>query len=660
MDNPNQDFNSSDVEFEPPPREARGRGRGQASIDAIRARADELRVSTKRTVKQLEFSAAAPSTRLHNERWANRLNMFRQEVLHQDLDTPFTGNELVRFFDAMIDVMKPGGNRTSSRDGVATPVEKTIRNAIQSLIEYGKFQWKDFAFTQHDQSRINAFINACLAEHRLERGYAKERTWITFVTLSRMTRGFLAHNHSQRPNWNVVVAKMLSITLIAALGCRAGDVTLSAGYTDQFLRYSDIALYVDGRTATFHNIEATFTLRYVKGKKISKNDYIQRYFGPLRDVDTHVCPIVWLLVHALRNKLVFGDSLQQVLERAIARPDHLVEWVQPSYPVLAAFTHRDIDLPTRAMIHQISATVKEMGEATSMLHRVYPHALRSGAAKDMAHLPSSEFDGQGATTAHIQAIMGHQNPAVTRRYVGDPTFMTWNARAENKHIDRTAPTFSSESAHEFINRPISQDEIQEYGNSSQQPSHINRRIRDARAKTFRDVATVADRGGEDTEGVLLSGLDEEPGLNQECLDDEADRVLLGAAAGAETTAEEFIEKYTRINTPRLSRAEAKRALRERDRNALQGLKRPRVKSLAAIGGHRCQKTPGCKYISAHPMDTMRHELRCTPSKMVTVEKTLEVFYCRVTPGCEFTTLLRYGHKRHEEKCAKKGGGSSVV
>jgi hypothetical protein len=59
-----QDYNSSDIEFEPCPNPCgRGDTTGQASIDEIIARASEFRKSSKKTVKQLEFNTGAPSTR---------------------------------------------------------------------------------------------------------------------------------------------------------------------------------------------------------------------------------------------------------------------------------------------------------------------------------------------------------------------------------------------------------------------------------------------------------------------------------------------------------------------------------------------------------------------------------------------------------------------
>lgn len=49
---------------------------GLASIAQIVADAEDDRISSKKTVKQLEFGSGAPSTRLAQELWIGRFNAF--------------------------------------------------------------------------------------------------------------------------------------------------------------------------------------------------------------------------------------------------------------------------------------------------------------------------------------------------------------------------------------------------------------------------------------------------------------------------------------------------------------------------------------------------------------------------------------------------------
>lgn len=66
------------------------------------ADAGPLRISTKRTARQMQFESGAPGTRSSQSLWVNRLNSFRTDILRQDTETPFNGEDLVRFLDAIM------------------------------------------------------------------------------------------------------------------------------------------------------------------------------------------------------------------------------------------------------------------------------------------------------------------------------------------------------------------------------------------------------------------------------------------------------------------------------------------------------------------------------------------------------------------------------
>ena len=103
-----------------------------------------------------------------------------------------------------------------------------VQIASRTLLKYGTFRWSrqdGFVFDRHDTARLNAFFIQAVHDKRLVRGRWNRRVWIGFTTLSRMVRSFLQHNHEHGcANFDTVIAKCLSVVLIAALGCRAGDV----------------------------------------------------------------------------------------------------------------------------------------------------------------------------------------------------------------------------------------------------------------------------------------------------------------------------------------------------------------------------------------------------------------------------------------------------
>lgn len=98
-----QDFNSSDLDFSSDDDLQPARHKiGQASIDKIIADADQDRISSKRTLKKLQFGGAAPMTHYTQSLWVARFNAFRERSLHQSPDTPFSGADMIRFMDSII------------------------------------------------------------------------------------------------------------------------------------------------------------------------------------------------------------------------------------------------------------------------------------------------------------------------------------------------------------------------------------------------------------------------------------------------------------------------------------------------------------------------------------------------------------------------------
>jgi hypothetical protein len=106
-----EDLNSSDIDFgEPASNNPTGRCFGQASIELIVQHAAEYRLASKKTVKQLQFGHGPPRTRQQQSVWTTRFEAFRIHALSQSLDTSFTGEDLIRFFDTIIGIVRPIGN----------------------------------------------------------------------------------------------------------------------------------------------------------------------------------------------------------------------------------------------------------------------------------------------------------------------------------------------------------------------------------------------------------------------------------------------------------------------------------------------------------------------------------------------------------------------
>ncbi|KAK7707157.1 hypothetical protein SLS64_007367 [Diaporthe eres] len=468
-----QVFNSSDIEFDDddPSPLLTDRLYGQASIDSMIASAEHDRVSSKKTFKQLKFNAPAPGTRAIQSLWVRRFEGFREHVLHQSTNVPFTGQDLVRFFDTIIGKLKPCDSNKPA------PSLLVVQNAYKVLLQYGTFRWsrKDgFDITTNDSARFKAFTLKAVQDKRLTQGTWRKRTWVGFITISRMVRVFLEH-HLEHGAWNfdVVILKCLTVVLIGALGCRSGDVGRSQGYEGaEHLHYQHIEMFLEleaGEQPQFKHLRAVITLDYTKGHKDKDNESVVKYLRPLDDVQSiHVCPIALLLVHALRNGLVHGTTLQEVLSHTAARPDLHVEWTHPTRPVLTAIGRKpsrcDLDVVTTP--RRVLDTIKQMGLLSGMLSRVYAHSLRLGALRDYAHLPKTASNTT-ASTDDLRKFAGHTHTAmtkgVTEKYVGDLARDYYNDRAENGGVKHhREPKFAlDKSAYlDMIERPVSKEEIQ--------------------------------------------------------------------------------------------------------------------------------------------------------------------------------------------------------
>ncbi|KAG6366236.1 hypothetical protein INS49_000412 [Diaporthe citri] len=441
-----QDFNSSDIEFSDHD-VAEHLKYGQASIDRMIANAAKDRISPKKTVKQLQYQAVAPGTNQHYGLWSRRFETFREHTLHQSVDVPFTGEDMIRFFDSIIE-------------------------AYKKLLSYGTSRWSEkdgFEITGHDSARFKAFTAQAVKDKRLTKGMWKGRSWVGFVTLSRMVRVFLEHyvQHGAR-SFDLVISRSLSIVLVAALGCRAGDIALTQGYTG--LEYRNIELYLEEEAPSpagqqqpqrprpsIRDLRAVVTIEFAKGHKDTLNDSTVKYLRPLDDLQSiHVCPIALLLVHALRNGLIHGTTVEDVLSRAAARPDLHVEWAYPDRPVVTAIAHgpRRCELDTPGGGQQLLRTTKEMGVLSGMLSRVCTHSLRLGALRDYAHLPKT-VSTTLASTDEVRKVAGHthvaMNRGVTANYIGNLAQEYYNSRAEKGGIQHR----------EAMKRPLSEEEIQQ-------------------------------------------------------------------------------------------------------------------------------------------------------------------------------------------------------
>ena len=522
------DFNSSDIEFEPAPTKGYS-NLGNRSIKDIIAHAAEDRISSKKSLKALQFGSGAPGTILTAYRWVERLNAFRQSTLHQNIDRPFTGDDLIRFFDSIIGKLKP------SIKTKPVPSVDVVKRGLTSLSAYGTFTYPEasgYKLTARDGSRLQTWVDDAVKSGRLIKGRWRKRVWLNFTIVSRMTKAWLDHYEKYGTrNWDLIIAKHLSIVLVSSLGMRVGDVTRSGSYYGlEYLKYKDVQLRIEGDgEAKLENIKACITLCYTKGKKDTLNADDPFYFSPLEDSEKHMCIISLILIHALRHGMVRGSTLQEVLDDTIDAPDSTIVWLYPNRPVTAAIsshTMRTMDLEKPAQPSQMLSAIKEMGLISNLLSPVTLHSLRYGAAQDTAHLPPAL--GAGFTDDATRQTMGHAaatlSRGLTEMYVGKHTRETYNARAAVQYVPRWGAKFSEASAIVAVKRPVSDDEIAQWQqlNEPDATDHSSRNARERarnaiRLERHRDfVATAApEKKNPGTKDVLSEQLPTRPVSSKE-------------------------------------------------------------------------------------------------------------------------------------------------
>lgn len=152
-------------------------------------------------------------------------------------------------------------------------------SALQKILDWAIFIY-NFRLSPQEGSRIKVFLSDCVRAGRLTTGTWQKKVWISFMIMDRMASAYITHHldHGAR-NWDIIAARMMSVVLIAGIGCRAGDVTRAAMWDGvQFLQWQHVDLTfedtdTDGdREPCFENLRAHIVLEYTKGHKDKTNE----------------------------------------------------------------------------------------------------------------------------------------------------------------------------------------------------------------------------------------------------------------------------------------------------------------------------------------------------------------------------------------------------
>nr|POE66627.1 hypothetical protein CFP56_76692 [Quercus suber] len=113
-----------------------------------------------------------------------------------------------------------------------------------------------------------------------------------------------------------------------------------------------------------------------------------------------------------------------------------------------------------------------MGIVAGMLSRAYTHALRNGAARDIANLPNLTLQEGGFSSDLVRQSIGHtagtSNSGITERYVGGHSADIWHDRVTNPKIHRREPQFAAPTSvtpFQAVHAPDTDDDVEITGSN---------------------------------------------------------------------------------------------------------------------------------------------------------------------------------------------------
>lgn len=243
-------------------------------------------------------------------------------------------------------------------------------------------------------------------------------------------------------NWTVTVMRVLQIVLQAAVAARAGDLGQSTAYTGQeYVQWADISLKWSADLAGAIPWEALITLRHTKNLK---NDGRRNLTHRLGMIETcpHICPISWIIVHALRTGAVDCRSIRELEAQARSSRGNYVRWLHPTGPVFGRIGrgHGSLDLTPSAVASGFNINLQYAADLLGMNRVPTSHDLRRGAASELAHAAPM----CGADVTNAARVLGHsilKSSRTTSNYVGHMQADPWKSRVEDPMSDPFGPEF---------------------------------------------------------------------------------------------------------------------------------------------------------------------------------------------------------------------------
>ena len=353
--------------------------------------------------------------------------------------------------------------------GGSVPRYQTMKNQVRDLKIKLTWKYSKFILSPQEHARIRSMFKEMLKKNLLTNNPVREKQWIGIVLVKRIVTSYIHDAIRQGSlSWDVVVYKILSIILMSTLGVRAGDAVRSSYYFgNEFLRWGAITIKFRSTSIKplLEDLVLQIVIEYEKGAKNrpAKNRVALFDFLTMPE-DNIVCPIKWILIHALRHGLIKATvpSLEAVLQETWGRNDRTIQWTQPQWPVLTAIhglAFLDLDIPAR--VNQISNSLRYGGLLAGILASLTSHDSRRGAFRDVAAMSGKV---RGLASESVAETYGHSGNArtagVTKLYVGgnmDSTLL--HQRLRSDFMDDFGVQVCDQS---YPNKRMTKEQIDEY------------------------------------------------------------------------------------------------------------------------------------------------------------------------------------------------------
>jgi hypothetical protein len=158
----------------------------------------------------------------------------------------------------------PSKVRTHSSAGV--PSLSWIKHGVAALIQGLTFKHESFKLSPHQSLRISTVIDKLLKNGEITAEPARIKQWVTAGLVLRLANFWLMNALTEGTmSWDITISRLLSLVLMAACACRAGEIARSTKYVKmECLCWKDVDMRFDPAKDKF---VVRITLRFQKKER---------------------------------------------------------------------------------------------------------------------------------------------------------------------------------------------------------------------------------------------------------------------------------------------------------------------------------------------------------------------------------------------------------